>query len=318
MQRMVRVFVVVMGMSILLVACGGAPAASDAPADTASTTSSSGTGVIVLGDIDNQPTDQIETWQPIADYLAENMNDLGISTGTVKIAPDLETMGAWLESGEVDLTFESVYPAMIQITRFGSEPILRQWKGGDAEYASLIFASADSDLNTIEDLEGHTLAFEQASSTTAYFLPMTAVIETGLKPVELAEPGAPVAPGEVGYVFSGSDANTIQWVISGKVDAGGTSNQDFRDIPAETREQLTVIHETRMVPRQLVLARKGLPEPVRTRVIELLSNLETQAEGPQMMETFEKTARFDALPEDVETELARIQKLYEETLVQVE
>ncbi len=317
MHRNLFTLVLVIGIIAVLVACGGEPttSTSDSASDEASAgESTTATGTIVLGDIDSQPTDQIETWQPVADYLASNLEEFNIGAGAVRIAPDLETMGEWLESGEVDLTFESVYPAMIQINQFGSEPILRQWKGGDAEYASLIFAGADSELSAIADMEGHTIAFEQASSTTAYFLPMTALIEAGLTPVELDEPGDPVGDGEVGYLFSGSDANTIQWVISGRVDAGATSNQDFRDIPEETRDQLTVVHETRMVPRQLVLARSGLPEPLKERIIELLIDLESTEEGQEIMQGFEETARFDALPDNVEAELARIQDLYERTL----
>lgn len=51
------------------------------------------TGIIVMGDIDaDDPVSKIEEFQPIVDYLAENLNDAGIGIGEVKIAPDTDTM----------------------------------------------------------------------------------------------------------------------------------------------------------------------------------------------------------------------------------
>jgi phosphonate transport system substrate-binding protein len=269
---------------------------------------------IVLGDIDSQPTEQIETWQPLADYLAADLQDFGIRVGKVKVAPDMETMGEWLQTGEVDLTFESVYPAMVQMTRYGSEPLLLQWKGGDESYSSVIFTHVESGIASLEDMPGHTIAFEQPSSTSAYFLPMISLLEAGIEPVELADNRAPVPDGKVGYLFSRADANTIQWVLSGRVAAGGTSNQDFQDVPAEAREQLTIVHETRDVPRQLVLARAGLSDEMKERIISSFLALNDDPEGAFILEQFEKTKQFDRLSDDVLEELGRIRTLYETVL----
>ncbi|NTV64822.1 MAG: phosphate/phosphite/phosphonate ABC transporter substrate-binding protein [Oscillochloris sp.] len=304
---------VLLVLSIALTACAAttatptaAPTSAPTLAPTAALTADQ---VIVLGDIDSQPTDQIERWQLLADYLGANLKEFGISAGTVQVAPDMETMGSWLVAGEVDLTFESIYPAMLQVTRFGSSPLLRQWKGGDAEYASIIFTRADSGVQTLADLRGQRLAFEQPSSTTAFFLPTVALIDAGLQPVALQQPDDSFPADAVGYLFSESDTNTIQWVISGKVVAGATSNQDYRDIPAETRQQLRVLYETPPVPRQLVLTRAGMAPQLRERIADLLIALGDQPEGARIREAFEETARFDALPAAAQTEIQRFQEL---------
>src|SRR5262245_48461476 len=45
------------------------------------------TKAIVLGDIDeDDPISKIQEFQPIADYLAENLTDFGITKGEVKIS----------------------------------------------------------------------------------------------------------------------------------------------------------------------------------------------------------------------------------------
>ena len=106
------VIVVFLAILLLLTACGG----DDEEVATAEPTEevAAATGVIVLSDIDeDDPVGKLEEFQPIADYLAANLGDFGIGTGEVKIAPDLDTMVSWLASGEVDIFYDSLFPAMI-------------------------------------------------------------------------------------------------------------------------------------------------------------------------------------------------------------
>ena len=83
---------------------------------------------IVLGDISDTPSKKIQKYQPLADYLADNLEELGIEIGEVKIAPDMATMIQMLQSGEIDVYFDSLYPATIVSEQSGAEPILRRWK----------------------------------------------------------------------------------------------------------------------------------------------------------------------------------------------
>ena len=46
------------------------------------------TGVIVVGDISLEAEYRKKRFEPIADYLAEHLNQVGIGKGEVKIAPD--------------------------------------------------------------------------------------------------------------------------------------------------------------------------------------------------------------------------------------
>src|SRR5690606_33118453 len=82
-------------------------AATNVPAEHAS-----GKTTLVIADISDAPTDVIEAFQPMADYLAANLAEQGIQDGVVKVAPDIDSMARLLESGEVDLYFDSPYPAL--------------------------------------------------------------------------------------------------------------------------------------------------------------------------------------------------------------
>ena len=212
-----------------------------------------------LADVDaDSPVKKLKRFQPLADYLASDLAEFGISRGIVRIAPDLDTLIGWMSRGEVDLYFDSVFPATIVADRADALPVLRRWRNGVGEYHSIIFARADAGLREIGDLRAKTVALDEPYSTSGYPLPLSYLIKAGLTPAMHGINDRESNRSVVGYVFSGDDDNTVQWVISGKVDAGAVDNQTYAGIPGATRNLLSVVAETESVPRQAVMARKGL------------------------------------------------------------
>ncbi|MEL7036290.1 MAG: phosphate/phosphite/phosphonate ABC transporter substrate-binding protein [Cyanobacteria bacterium J06592_8] len=296
------------GIATLLFSCTPETPASD-PTTSEPEIDPTLTGTIVVGDVTSQPAKKIKRFQPLADYLAANLGEFGIGVGEVKVAPDVETMASLLESGEVDVYFDSPFPAMIVSDLSGAEPILRRWKGGDAEYYTVIIAMTDRGFTSLDDLNGYKIAFDDPTSTSGYVLPMVHMMEAGLNMQEKQSTNESVAPDEVGYVFSQDDQNNIQWVISDLVDAAAIDHRSFLKIPPESRKAMTVLAETEKVARHVVMVREGLdPEEVE-QIKKILLAMDQSPEGQAVMEKFEETTKFDNFPTD--GDIARMRELYE-------
>jgi len=308
---MKRLMTYLFTLSILIVLLGACTSAQ--LAEPEATTTNEEENALVIGDISDEPAETIKGTQPLADYLAAKLADQGITNGEVKIAPDLETMIQWMKDGEVDLYFDSPYPALVISQEAGATPILRRLKYGVDQYHSVFISKADSEFDELSDLRGEMVAFEEAFSTSGYMLPLAFLIENDMNPSLKNSLETAVSPEEVGYVFSTADNTTIQWIISGKIPVGVTDNVTFSRLPEETQAGLQIIAETEDVPRQLVLVSSDLSGPLTKSIKEALLAMEENETGQEALDTF-LTTEFDEFPDGAQKSLERMGELY--TLVQ--
>ena len=253
--------------------------------------------ILTLGDVGpDEPVKKIKRFQPLADYLAERLEALGIQGGEVVIARDLDEMARFLQDGTVDIYFDSAYPTLAVQEAAGSEIILRRWKQEDPTYWSGFVARKNSGLSGIHDFLGKVIAFEEPFSTSGFVLPAGTLIQRGYAIKQVERPDAQVSADEIGYFFSWDEENTIEMVLLGLVAGGGISNQDYEGLPTELKEQLMTLEVTISVPRQLASVRPGLgPDPV-SKLGGLLSGLHQTQEGQVILANIKGTKQFDALP----------------------
>ena len=207
------------------------------------------------------------------------------------------------------------YPVLVVSQETGATPILRRLKYGVDEYHSVFVVRQDSDIETLEDLYGQIIAFEEAFSTSGYMLPLAYLVQNGMNPVEVSSPDSTVAADEIGYTFSTADDTTIQWVISGRIPLGVIDNVTLGRLPEETQAELRVIAATEDVPRQLVLVNQTLDESLVNAIQEKLLGMDETEAGQAALDIF-LTTEFTEFPEGAAAALEYMNNLYQ--LVQQE
>lgn len=306
-MRKIIIFLLLFVVSTHLVACNvnNEPTVTATP-ETAVVTENP----IIIGDISDEVAETIEGTQPFADYIARELEPFGITNGIVKIAPDLDTMIQWMNTGEVDVYFDSPYPALVISQEAGATPILRRLRFGVDQYHSVFIVREDSDIQTLDDLFGQIVAFEESFSTSGYMLPLAHLIQNDKNPVEVSSLNATVPDDQIGYTFSTADNTTIQWIISGRVPAGVIDNVTFSRLPEETQAELRVIAATQDVPRQLVLVNKNMNEEIRAALANVLLTMDENEAGQNALEIFQ-TTEFTEFPEGSDAALAEMDTLYQ-------
>jgi phosphonate transport system substrate-binding protein len=201
-----------------------------------------------------------------------------------------------LEQRRVDFYLESPFPTYL-INRSGTAKLLlRRWKSGMAEYRGVIFTSKASRITRLEDLRGKMIAFEDAGSTSGYFLPKLLLFEKGFPLAEKPGLEAKVSAREIGYVFAATEKNVVKLVLQEKVAAGAISNDDYASLDETSKAGLSILVESGSLPRHLVSVRRSLSEAVVKRLKEILLNMDQDDEGQKILRQTDNTTKFDTLP----------------------
>jgi len=123
------------------------------------------------------------------------------------------------------------------------------------------------------------------------------MMQQGLKLVAKKNVADPVAPDEVGYIFSLDDENTMIWVVRGKVAASVMDNQTYVKQALPHLKNLKVLYQTFSFPRHVVSHRADLPGDLLAKIKETLIQMDQSDQGKKALEKFERTTKFDEIPE---------------------
>ena len=252
---------------------------------------------LTLGGVFQDPSEPVEEhFRPLAAFVARKLSPPGDIKGSVIVATSAAQMMKLLEEKRVDFYMESPYPTYL-INHLGAAALLlRRWKGGMAEYHSLIFTAKDRGIDRLEDLRGKIIVFEDPGSTSGYFLPKLFLLKKGFSVVEKPSLGAKVLAGEIGYTFAGAGKKVINLVLQKTVVAGAFSNHDHASLDENSKAAIAILGESEPLPRHLVSVRKDLPEPVIKRLKEILLNMHQDEEGQKILRQTGNTTKFDSLP----------------------
>jgi phosphonate transport system substrate-binding protein len=299
-------------MLVLILALAACASPTPAPTEQAAPTAApAAEKYIVFGDISDDPAEVIEGAQPIVEYLAAKLKDYGITGGQVKVVASTEEMVELLKNGDVDFYFDSTYPATLISDDSGGQIVLRRWKFGVETYNSIIFASKESGIKSIEDLKGKMVAMDAPYSTSGFMLPVVYLTENGLKLVGKASNSDPVAPDEVGFAFAYDDQNVMQWVLDGLTPAGVTDDYNFdKAFPPEAREKFIELARTEKTPRQVAVVGPKMDANLLKEIVKILIVMDEDPAAAEALDSFQ-TTQFDEFPEGIEAAMKRIREMQE-------
>jgi phosphonate transport system substrate-binding protein len=261
--------------------------------------------VLVFGRVFDDPVRAIRDRQEFVDYLVKKLAPVGITDGKILVVEKIDLLTQALKERKVDLFHDSLVPTLVISKRAGSVPILRQWKYSEADYKGLIVVKKNSGINSLADLRGKVIAFEEPHSTSATVLPRMLLEEKKFKLMEIKTPGT-VKPDTIGYVY-GSDGNAINVLITGRTDAATTIHREFDRLKPEIRDSLKILDSTIMVPRNLISVRRDLDPKLRKELKDILLNMDKDPEGQGVLKRSQNTTKFDEIPRESLDHFKRIE-----------
>ncbi|MET1127768.1 MAG: phosphate/phosphite/phosphonate ABC transporter substrate-binding protein [Thermoproteota archaeon] len=211
---------------------------------------------------------ELKIYTPLIRYLSQ-------ATGRefrIKIYTDYAKLQRALGEGEIQLAAVGPVTYVMVMIKYGNVVPVAVGKGpgGSPYYRAAIVVRPDSQIDSLEDLRGRTLAFGSYYSTQGHLIPRVMLAEAG---VSLSELG--------GYAYLGYHQAVAEAVISGSFDAGALQDQLAERLAAEGL--LRIIALSRPYPRSLIVASQQLPPELIDSIREALVKLNPRGEHANLL-----------------------------------
>ena len=264
---------------------------------------------LTIGSISRDIRDEIDDFKEIIAYLNDHAAEIGVDSVDIHVTSTQQDMIESLRSGKVDVYVDSPLIGALIGRSTGAKPFLRRWKKGDAQYHTLIVTRADSDIETLDDLRGQIVAFDEPFSSSGHLIPKSMLREHGLDTIELVSSDQTVPADKVGYIYTQDDNNTIYWIFRGRVAAGATSPNDLAKFEEKAPGTFKVIAKSIDVPRHVLMRGAHLDEDIVNSLERVLTNMENTEQGKWTLRKFQKTTRFDRFPKGAEKTFEPIERM---------
>ncbi|MEP4380622.1 MAG: phosphate/phosphite/phosphonate ABC transporter substrate-binding protein [Alphaproteobacteria bacterium] len=264
---------------------------------------------LTIGRVSGNPRKHAGRLAAFGGYLAQRLAAYGPTGTNVVLDANPQSLIAKAGRGEIDVISETVFTASRLVNTGAMEIALLEWKRNIQRYRTALIVRVDSDIHSLADLRGRTLAFEDAGSTSGFFLPYLEIMDAGLDlaPVEQSSP----APGAVRYAFAKSEVNVVGSVIRGRADVGAISETDLDDpevMTARFKPQLRVFHLTQWVPRSVLLLRRSMDPALKSKLMEVLLEMHEDEAGKVVLDRYFEVGRYAVVDAESRNRLEHIRK----------
>jgi phosphonate transport system substrate-binding protein len=227
-----------------------------------------------------QPQANPEAISPNADAIAEYMTKKTGIESEVFLPTNYASTVEALRADNVEVAYFSGWPYLIAHEQAGVELVAAEERYGNPFYYSQWHVMKDSDIESLSDLKGKSIAFTSPTSTSGYLFPVAKLVEetemeTGDDPKEFF--------GEV--IYAGGYEQALKALINGKVDAAAASDYAFEQyLTDEERAKVRVLSKQGPVPTHGIAVRGELPDEVKEKIRKAVLDL-NKPENQKLLES---------------------------------
>ena len=273
--------------SVMIAALTGCGASGQESTATANNTSAAGEsnpggedGVFTIAYAPNESnTEAADARNGLADDLSAV---LGCEVEEIQ-ASDYNAIIEALRTGSADMAYMGSQALALGVERTDLEPIVMKAEDGDPEkaiyHSVLITSSANTEINSIEDIKGKTMAFVDPDSTSGNLVPTAEIIQAF--PDENLNSDMLHTNGDFfeAVSFSGSHQAGLQAVIKGDVDVVPISDQILASEIANgnaSESDIKIIHESAAIPAEAIVVAEHVDQATRDKLVEFLTSYDNE------------------------------------------
>lgn len=234
---------------------------------------------IVIGIVPyNNPTEVVDKFKPIKDYLQKEM---GVAVEVV-VSKDYLGLISAVKKKKVDIGLFGPFSYISGESEVKLEPLVVQYrKGTGTNYCSMIIARRDSGIKAIEDLRGKKFTFVDPGSTSGYVIPYALFKSRNINIQEYFK----------SIKFSGTHDSVCRDVINGSVDAGAMDDIVFNHMLSSgklIKEDIIIIWKSESIPGSPYVARADVDKKVKDRFKEAMLAIHEKA--PDALKSYNQNA----------------------------
>ncbi len=219
----------------------------------------------------------ITSGKEVADIIQEKTGYYFHVAVPTSYAAVIEAMG----TEETDIAWLATYAYILANQKFYAEVALTVVRKGFDKYRGQFIAHTESQINNLEDINGKTIAYTDAASTSGYTYPSAFLIEKGIEPGKYFFAGG--HPQAVLAVYSGKAVvGCAFWTPVGEEDAHDARSTVIETYP-DVMEKIKIIGLTEWIPNATVTFRKDFPAEMKEKIVDALLEFANEDEDHEVL-----------------------------------
>jgi phosphonate transport system substrate-binding protein len=235
---------------------------------------------------------QMERYKPIAEYIQKKT---GYKIELVVLSRYGNVIDSFL-SKHMDGAFFGSFSYTLAHARLGVEVLVRPENlKGISSYHGLIFVRKDSRIRTANDMKGKRFVFVDKATTAGYLLPLDYFLEHNITDYRTYFSET---------YYTGSQDEAIKDVLNGKADIGAAKDtiyEKLEEADPRIKEELLILDKSPDVPENAFALRKDIDASVRSKLKEVLLNMQNDPEGKNVLKQFGARRFIETTNKDYES-----------------